>query len=195
MNISIHQIKRIYQGFINLLSFTCKFERSGHTHTQEIIAVDRQEVVAILPYDPSRDEVVLIDEHRPILALKNHPTLVTGIPAGLCEPHEDKVHSARRELKEETHLEAIELHHIKSYWATPGISTERIHLYIAIVDLSQFKPCNTGQAAEGEHIYCYKMTRADLEQASLSKLDNALTLMATWWLKTNYTQFKARPHL
>ena len=190
MKILIHQIKSIYQGFINLLSLTCEFESSGHTHTQEIIAVDRQEVVAILPYDPILDEVVLIDEHRPILALKNHPTLVTGIPAGLCEPHEDRAESAQRELMEETHLKAKELHHIKSYWATPGISTERIHLYIAIVDLSEFKPRNTGQANEGEYIYCYKIKRNKLEETSLSKLDNALTLMATWWLKINHHQFK-----
>ena len=49
----------------------------------------RGQAVALLPYDPATDTVVLIDQFRlPALAAALDPVLVE-LPAGLCEPNEN----------------------------------------------------------------------------------------------------------
>ena len=57
---------------------------------------------------------------------------VVELPAGLCDvPGEDPVEVARRELLEEAALVAEEWTHLLSTWSSPGLSDERIHIYLA----------------------------------------------------------------
>ena len=58
--------------------------------------------------------------------------LVVELPAGLCDvPDEDPVEVARRELLEEAALVAREWSHLLSTWSSPGLSDERIQIYLA----------------------------------------------------------------
>ena len=53
------------------------------------------------------------------------------LPAGTAEPGEEPVVTARRELAEETGFQAARLRHLHSFWLSPGILHERMHLYLA----------------------------------------------------------------
>ena len=67
------------------------------------------------------------DEYR-------HPVQqrLVELPAGLCDvPGEDPLEVARRELLEEAALEATEWTHLLSTWSSPGLTNERMFIYLA----------------------------------------------------------------
>ena len=53
------------------------------------------------------------------------------LPAGKLEPGEEPLPAARRELSEETGLEAERWTELCSLFATPGYCTEKLHLFLA----------------------------------------------------------------
>jgi len=53
------------------------------------------------------------------------------LPAGTLEPDEDPAETARRELAEETGYRAGRIELLITFWMSPGILDERMHLYLA----------------------------------------------------------------
>jgi ADP-ribose pyrophosphatase len=85
---------------------------------------------------PGAAVVLAIDEQERVCCLGQyrHPAQqrFVELPAGIIDvPGEDPLEVARRELCEEAELQAEEWTHLLSVWASPGITTERHHLYLA----------------------------------------------------------------
>lgn len=81
--------------------------------------------VAIVPLDG--DEVVLVRQYRPALGSD-----LLEIPAGTMEKAgETPAQAAMRELAEEVGAQAGCLELLSSYWVAPGVSDERLHLFLA----------------------------------------------------------------
>ena len=53
------------------------------------------------------------------------------LPAGTLEPGEDPLECAKREIREETGMAAMNMHEIGSFYLAPGYSTEFMHVYLA----------------------------------------------------------------
>ena len=78
------------------------------------------------------------------------------IPAGKLDAGEDPLVCAARELAEETGFTGT-LHHLSSYYSTPGFSDEVLHMYLA-TNLKQ----NDAHPDEDEFISTEKYTIAQL---------------------------------
>src|SRR3990172_95514 len=81
--------------------------------------------VAILP---------LVDDSH--LCLIRNRRLTVGqtlieVPAGTREPGEPPLETARRELEEETGYGASKWEELIQFYASPGILSERMHIYVA----------------------------------------------------------------
>lgn len=116
--------------------------RSGKKH--ERFVVRHPGGVAILPV-LSDDEVVLIRQYRSAI-----DRFVYELPAGTREPGEEIQRTAERELIEETGFRAERWTFLTSFWSSPGILTEKIHIYradgltvgkSALEDGEILKPC------------------------------------------------------
>ncbi len=81
--------------------------------------------VAILPFVDD-DHLCLIRSRR----LTVGQTLIE-VPAGTREPGEPPLETARRELEEETGYRAAEWEELVQFYASPGILSERMHIYVA----------------------------------------------------------------
>ena len=78
--------------------------------------------------------IPLLDDETVVLINNNRPTVETTLlelPAGTREPTEEPAVTAKRELIEETGYDADSLELVHEFYSAPGISDEKMWLYIA----------------------------------------------------------------
>ena len=142
-------------------------------------------VIAVLPVDLARDEVILIRQFR----LPAHIGIGRGnmveIVAGRVEPGETAAASARRECEEEIGVAPDRLVELFSFMTTPGITDETIVLFLASVDASRV-PARSGAAHEGERIETIRLPIDDaVALAQSGGVANGPLIMALQWLALN----------
>ena len=142
---------------------------------------DHGDAVAVLPYDPQRRVATLVRQLRaPLLhaaGLQDH----LEAPAGILEG-EDPEACARREVMEETGLRLGPLEHVVRAWSLPGLSTERMDLFLAPYGSADKLGRGGGLAEEHENIIVVEMALAELaamiEQGTLTDLKTATLVLA-----------------
>lgn len=116
--------------------------------------IDRGHAVAVLPYDPVRDEVVLIHQFRIGAYGAGRDPWMVEVVAGVIDPGETPEDVARRECVEEAGCAIGELIPICEYYASAGILSETVILYIGITDSSSAGGIH-GLEHEGEDIEAF----------------------------------------
>ncbi|WP_170442532.1 NUDIX domain-containing protein [Ruegeria arenilitoris] len=108
--------------------------------------------VVVLPYDPLRDTVLLVEQFRTPVFLIDDPEPWMWEPvAGMIDPGETPEQAAHREAMEEAQVSFSRLEYAGGAYSSSGSSTEFIHLYVGIGDLTA-SINNGGLATEGEDI-------------------------------------------
>ena len=107
----------------------------------------------VLPYDPLRDRVLLVEQFRmgPYGRGDPHPWMLEPV-AGRVDPGEDPETTARRECREEAGLPLNGLEHISSHYCSLGCSTEYFHCYVGLCDLPDLNAGQGGLESEDEDI-------------------------------------------
>jgi 8-oxo-dGTP pyrophosphatase MutT (NUDIX family) len=84
---------------------------------------------------PGGAAVVAIDAQNRVCLLRQYRHAAGGyiyeLPAGKLEPDEPPENTARRELVEEGAVSASDWSSLGSFYSSPGVFTEIIHLYLA----------------------------------------------------------------
>ena len=157
----------------------------------------RGRAVALVPYDPVADQVVLIEQFRfPALAAGIEPVMVE-LPAGLIEDGEDPEPAMHRELHEEMRMEADRLEKIGAFLLTAGGSDELIDLYAGRVHAPPAGPDGivryAGAEAEGEDIRV-RVWSADqaIAQALAGAMPNSVTTIGLLWLAAKRDTLRQR---
>ncbi|WP_114192289.1 ADP-ribose diphosphatase [Edaphovirga cremea] len=182
----------LYSGFFSLTLYRFRHrlfngEMSGEV-TREIF--ERGHAVVLLPYDPVRDEVVLIEQIR-IAALETSqsPWLLEMV-AGIIEPGESVEDVARRETMEEAGLVVGRSKPVLSYLASPGGTSERLSILVGEVDATLAEGLH-GLEEENEDIRLHVVSR---EQAyrwvEEGAIDNAASVIALQWLALHHESLK-----
>lgn len=99
------------------------FAAGGGMHSADIVV--HPGAAVILPVLPD-GRVLLIHNHRVALDAE-----LLELPAGTLDGGEDPAACAARELTEETGYRAAEVRPLCSIYASPGILTERMHVFVA----------------------------------------------------------------
>ncbi|MFA6207510.1 MAG: NUDIX domain-containing protein [Methylocystis sp.] len=86
---------------------------------------------AVLPYDPLRKTALLVAQLRAAALIAVGATESLEAIAGLVEGEDDAAATAKREALEEGGLRLGALEHVATAWSMPGVSTERMTLYLA----------------------------------------------------------------
>ena len=131
-----HEI--IFQGYFRMEKFDLQHEKyaGGSTGTFQREIFERGSAVAVIPYDPVTDQVVLIEQFRAgAIGSMDRPWL-KEIVAGIIEPGESQQQVAERETLEESGCTIQRLEKISQYYVSPGGTTEQCALYCAQVDSS-----------------------------------------------------------
>ncbi|EKK4080029.1 ADP-ribose diphosphatase [Cronobacter dublinensis] len=180
--------EKLYRGFFSLDLYRFRHrlfngEMSGEVR-REIF--ERGHAAVLLPFDPVRDEVVLIEQIR-IAAFDTSDTpWLLELVAGMIEPGETVEEVARREAMEEAGLDVGRVITFMSYLASPGGTSERLSLLVGEVDATTAQGIH-GLADENEDIRVHVVSR---EQAYLwveeGRIDNAASVIALQWLQLHH---------
>ena len=177
-----------FQGYFRIDRYRVKHKlfRGGWSRpiTREVF--ERGHAVAVLPYDPVHDQVVLIEQFRIAPYAAGDKPWMYEIVAGIIEPDEAPAEVARRELKEEAGLETdTALEPILRYYTSPGGSTETCQLYAARVDASAAGGVH-GLPDEDEDIRVFALDFAEAMRATADgRIVASPPLIALQWLALN----------
>ncbi|MFN3286817.1 MAG: NUDIX hydrolase [Sphingomonadaceae bacterium] len=147
----------------------------GWEYARRPVGVAAAAVLAIT----DEGEAVLVEQRRiPVGAA------TIELPAGLVGDVEGETpeQAARRELREETGFEAEHWRHLGDYVPSPGMTAERIHLFLA----TGLRPAGNGGGVGDERIAVHRVRLADmsdfLAQARAAGLavDLKLLMLLPW---------------
>lgn len=153
MDWKIKQRDRLYDGHFKVDLFTIQHELFEGGVSTELIRerVSRQNSVGVLPYDPNRDEVVLIEQFRMGPLEQDDNPWMTEIIAGLVEMGENFEQVAYRESLEEANCKLQDLQHLSSFYPSPGGFSEQSHVYVGKANTANLGGVY-GEKSEGEDI-------------------------------------------
>jgi ADP-ribose pyrophosphatase len=166
--------------------------------TREIF--ERGHAVAVLPYDPDLDRVVLIEQFRigahaafasRWFAEDASPWMIESV-AGIIEKGEDPEDVARREVREETGCMVSDILPLFHYLPSPGGSSESVFLFCGRVNATAAGGVH-GVSDEGEDIRAFSVSPEEafalLDQGRIA---NAMTIIALQWLRINRESVRKR---
>lgn len=169
MTVTIERTETAYKGWLRLLVAHMR-DGDGKTFTREI--EDHGRGCAVLPYDPDRRVALVVRLPRaPVLHGGETEHLIEA-PAGLVEDGEDPAAAAKREALEEAGVELSALEDVGSIWSMPGISTERMALYLAPYSARERTGAGGGVEDENENI-----TVEEIPLKELARLADANQLL------------------
>ncbi|MDV2857940.1 MULTISPECIES: ADP-ribose diphosphatase [Oceanimonas] len=177
-----------YKGFFRLLKVRLRHRLFaggwGPELTRELF--DRGHAAAVLPYDPVRDEVVLVEQFRVGAIHHDSSPWLLEVVAGIVEPGESEEEVVRREAEEEAGLTLGRLTRAMSYFSSPGGCSERITVFVGEVDATQ-AASHAGLTDEGEDIRVHRLSRREAMQwLADGRIDNAASVIALQWLALNH---------
>lgn len=156
--IEIVDTQEAYAGWTKLLVATVRLP-GGQTIKREI--EHHGEGVCVLPYNALRKTAVLVSQPRVPVLFATGQQQTLEVIAGIVE-HGDPAACAQREAMEEAQLELDSLQHLFSGWAMPGISTERVHFFLATYSGAPRSEIRGGVASEGEATVATEIGLAEL---------------------------------
>ena len=123
---------------------------------------DHGAAVCVLPVDRERKIATLVRQFRAPVTVTSGTTDLIECVAGLVDDNEEPEHAIRRETMEETGLQLADVEPVATVWTMPGISTERMHLFLATYRAEDSKGTGGGHASEHENITIEEVPLADL---------------------------------
>ncbi|PRX32711.1 nudix-type nucleoside diphosphatase, YffH/AdpP family [Meinhardsimonia xiamenensis] len=151
------------------------------------------DAVTVLPYDPARDRVLVIEQFRfgPLLREDPAPWMLEPV-AGRIDLGETPEETARREAMEEAGVELGALHPIGSYYPTPGAVSEYLWSFIGIAELPDGAAGIRGLASEHEDIRGRLVSFPELEAMLVAgQLRNGPMLLSALWLARHRARLRA----
>ncbi|NQV57273.1 MAG: NUDIX domain-containing protein [Rhodospirillales bacterium] len=177
-----------YRGYMRVDIYNLRHHdfNGGWSDVLSREVLERGNAVAVLPYDPDRDEVVLLEQFRigGYTAPEASPWQIECV-AGVIERHQLPEETAHREMEEETGLNLYEMVPVHKYLSSPGCTSETIQLYCGRVDATGAGGV-FGIAGEGEHIRVFTAKSDEaFDMLDCGRIENAMTIIALQWLKLN----------
>jgi ADP-ribose pyrophosphatase len=142
-------------------------------------------VIAVLPVDLVRDEIVLLRQFRLPAHLANGRGDLVEIVAGRVEPGETLIDAARRECTEEIGVTPDALVELFSYLTTPGITDEEVTIFLAAVDAARVSE-GARTTPDGERLRIFRVS-VDAALAALGRgaMRGSPVVIALQWLALN----------
>ncbi|HEJ3359872.1 TPA: NUDIX domain-containing protein [Pseudomonas aeruginosa] len=191
-DVELVQREECFRGFYRLDRLRLRhrqFDGSmGREISRELFV--RHDAVCVLPYDPQRDCVVLIEQFRVGAMQKLANPWLLELVAGLIDKDEQPEEVAHREAMEEAGLTLGALWPITQYLPSPGGTDEVVHLFVGRCDSEGVGGVH-GLPEEGEDIRVHVWPLEDaLQTVRDGRINNAASIIALQWLALNRAEVR-----
>jgi ADP-ribose pyrophosphatase len=192
-DIEIVDSERAFDGYfkVDVHRFRHRLFAGGWSDVIRREVFERGHAVAVLPWDPASDRVLLIRQFRFPAQLAGLPPWQIETVAGIIDPGETAETVAERESVEEAGIRITALRRLLTFMASAGGSSESVVLYVGRADLANAGGLH-GLAAEGEDIAAATLPFEDayalIEDGAVN---NTPAIMALQWLKLNREALRA----
>ncbi|KFA99742.1 MULTISPECIES: ADP-ribose diphosphatase [Vibrio] len=191
-DVEIMSKQTVFKGFFEMVLYRFKHRlfEGGWSSVIDREMLVRGGAAAMLPYDPVRDEVVLIEQIR-VGALEHENPWQVEIVAGIVDKDETIEELVRRESVEEAGVDVKTLVPITRYYPSSGGCSERISVFVGHVDASLASGVH-GLETEGEDIRVRVVSReAAYQMVESGEIENGASIIALQWLELNYRKLQA----
>jgi ADP-ribose pyrophosphatase len=179
--------RQAHAGFFGLEVLTLTHSRFDGTTSPPIIreVFLSGDAVTVLPYDPIRDRVLLIEQMRVGPLGRGDPLpWQLEVIAGRIDPDETPEDAARREAVEEARLDLGDLMKVAEYYPSPGAVAEYIYSFVALCDLPDGVAGVYGVADEAEDIRGLVLSfDALMDALAAGEITNAPLILTLLWLQ------------
>ncbi|MER0204479.1 MAG: ADP-ribose diphosphatase [Nitrosomonas sp.] len=183
-----------FEGFFRIEKYRLRHRlfNGGWSRPLSRELFERGHAAAVLPYDPIRDAVLLIEQFRVgALTAPGGPWLME-IVAGMIESGETAQDVVKRESIEEADCIITDLLPVCDFLVSPGGTSERIALFCGRVDTTQAGGIH-GAPEEDEDI---KVHVVPLDTAftflQSGRINSASAIIALQWLALNREQVRTQ---
>ncbi len=153
---------------------------------------ERGHAAGVLPYDPARDEVVLIRQFRAGSYVAGRHPWSWEVVAGIFEAGETPEELVRREAVEEAGVAIGDLLPIHDLMLSPGAMSESCAVFLGRVDALTAGGI-FGLESEGENILVKALPFAEVRRMlDGGEIDNAVAVVALQWLALNRDEVRRR---
>lgn len=158
-------------------------DHQGPLPREVLVGID---AAIVLPYDPVRGRVVLVEQMRmgPLERGDPNPWMLEPV-AGMIDAFETPEQAALRETQEEAGLD-VTLRHVTSFYPSPGNATDYFYCYIGLCDLPDVNRYAGGLESEQEDLRLHVLPLDDalaLVQSGEIAAGPCVTLI--YWLALN----------
>jgi ADP-ribose pyrophosphatase len=186
-NVDIEDRDTVYDGYLTVERLRLRHDLFAGGMSRPLLreVIDRGATAAVLPYDPARETVLLIEQFRPGAWAGGGDPWLWEIVAGVVEAGETPEDVVRREAQEEAGIAVGPLTPVAAIFLTPGICSERCHIFAAPCDLAGAGGLH-GHPDEGEDIRARAFSFDEAERlVREGGISNAITQVALQWLALN----------
>lgn len=194
-DVKLDETEILHDGFFRMEHFLFRHRLFGGGWSPQLSReiLVRNPVAAVIPYDPVRDEIVLIEQFRGgVYAAGDKNPWSVEIVAGIIEPGETAADMAIREAKEESGCTLTEVEKILDFYPSPGGCSEAVALYWGQVSTEGVGGIH-GVAEEGEDIRVFvESTDEAMRQISTGAINSSIGIIAVQWLALNRDELRHR---
>jgi len=181
-----------FESMFRVIRAMLRFRRFDGHMSEEITRInfERGDSVAVLLYDPDEDVVVLTRQFRyPVYASIDPEIVEEGgakqawlleVVAGIIDPGHSAVEIASKEVLEEAGFVVQGgLRPIATIYSSPGWTSERIYLFLGLVDHKDRLNAGGGLPSEGEDIQVESLSfQESMMMIARGEVSDAKTIIA-----------------
>lgn len=194
-DVKVHSISTPYKGFFTVqdVELQHKLFAGGQSETIKRAVFTGVDCAILLPYDPRRDRVLVVEQFRPGAFLRADPNPWTIEPiAGRIDPGESPEDAAHREAIEEAGITLTALHSVGEVYPSPGTTSEFFFVFVGICDLPDDAAGLGGLVSEAEDIRSHILDWAAFDRGLGDGTVRLLPLLAAGhWLARNRDRLRS----
>jgi ADP-ribose pyrophosphatase len=193
-DVRVLEDQTVFSGYFAVRRLTLQHRVFAGGWSQPFVreVFERGDAVAVLPYDPVTDSLVMIEQFRPGAIRGDDSPWMLELIAGVVEPGERDEDVAHREAMEEAACVLTELVPIATVFPSAGACSEQVRLFCGRVSRAAIGELH-GVQHEGEDILVHSVPRtAALRLLAENRIPNGHTLIALQWLHIHGKDLRER---